>query len=94
MQTELLDSLSKNDEATAFAYSRTAGSGLRVPHHTDYKGEPLNGSNSHGVDHLSITPDGEGLGGADMEFVDFDDDGSGELEDFKEEDEYGMDLTQ
>ncbi len=94
MQTELLESMAKNEEGMAFSYSRTAGSGLRVPHHTDYKGELLNGSNSHGGDHLSITPDRDGLGGADMEFVDFDDDGSGDLDEFKEEDEYGMDLTQ
>ncbi|KAH8884035.1 hypothetical protein GQ53DRAFT_662854 [Thozetella sp. PMI_491] len=98
MQTELLEALTKTDEgqaAGAFSYTRTAGSGLRVPHHTDYKGEPLNGSGAHGTDHISISPGGDGAAGPEMEFVDFDDDGSGELlEDFKEEDEYGMDLTQ
>ncbi|KAL2019230.1 hypothetical protein VTK56DRAFT_9957 [Thermocarpiscus australiensis] len=113
MQTELMEAMARNDEATGrprtFTYSRTAGSGLRVPHHTDYKGEPLNGSgnananvnangNSHATDHASVSPGGEsGEGmGHDMldsgDFLDYDDDGDGEVN-FKEEDEYGMDLT-
>ncbi|KAL2138262.1 hypothetical protein VTI28DRAFT_7174 [Corynascus sepedonium] len=99
MQTELLEAMARIDESTgqsrSLSYSRTAGSGLRVPHHTDYKGEPL-GSNGNGVDHDSLSPGGEPNGAThDMldngDFVDFDDDGSGEV--FKEEDEFGMDLT-
>jgi hypothetical protein len=101
MQTELMEALSTHDENTremsTFSYSRTAGSGLRVPHHTDYKGEPLN-SNGLPADHISISPDaGEGVLGADLldagDFLEYDDDGSGDL-DFKEEDEYAMDLAQ
>jgi hypothetical protein len=41
MRTELLDAVSKNGSGT-FKYSRTAGSGLRVPKHTTLAGEPLN----------------------------------------------------
>ncbi|KAK3941876.1 microphthalmia-associated transcription factor [Diplogelasinospora grovesii] len=103
MQTELMEAMARNEDGhskgpSAFSYSRTAGSGLRVPHHTDYKGEPLNG-NSRRNDHISTSPDGDGNEpNGDMldsgEFLDYDDDGSGDLN-FKEEDEYGgMDLTQ
>ncbi|KAK4158186.1 hypothetical protein C8A00DRAFT_39567 [Chaetomidium leptoderma] len=100
MQTELLEAMARNDEPIghhrSITYSRTAGTGLRVPHHTDYKGEPV-GSNGNGVDHGSLSPGDEGVGGVahdmlDGEFVDYDDDGSGEVN-FKEEDEFGMDLT-
>ncbi|KAK2073128.1 hypothetical protein P8C59_007431 [Phyllachora maydis] len=109
MQTELTETMARMEETTGavakFSYSRTAGSGLRVPHHTDYKGEPLNG---HGiaVDHASISPgvidtsavavgvldNGDYYDGGDI--LDFEDD-SGDLHDmnFKEEDEFGMDLT-
>lgn len=101
MQTELLEAMAKNEDGgktSTFSYSRTAGSGLRVPHHTDYKGEPLNGS-GHAIEHISISPedDGAGVVGNDMldsgDFLDYDDDASGDMN-FKEEDEYGMDLTQ
>jgi hypothetical protein len=67
-----------------------------VPHHTDYKGEPLGGS-TNGMDHGSLSPGDDGPGGMTHEmldngdFVDFDDDGNGDV--FKEEDEFGMDLT-
>lgn len=100
MQSELLEAMARNEEtekANTFSYSRTAGTGLRVPHHTNYKGESLNG-NSHGLDHVSISPEGDGTHatGVDMldsgEFLDYDDDGSGDMN-FKEEDEYGMDLN-
>ncbi|KAH6854419.1 hypothetical protein B0I37DRAFT_30151 [Chaetomium sp. MPI-CAGE-AT-0009] len=93
MQTELLEAMARNDDG--ISYSRTAGSGLRVPHHTDYKGEPLS-ANGNGMDHGSLSPGDDSAGvGHEMldngDFVDFDDDGSGEV--FKEEDEFGMDLT-
>lgn len=104
MQTELMEALTRSDEGTTglgktFSYSRTAGSGLRVPHHTDYKGEPLNGNgHGNGVDHVAVTPGEDGAGGLahDMldnaEFLDYDDDASADMN-FKEEDDYGMDLT-
>ncbi|PSR99345.1 hypothetical protein BD289DRAFT_479483 [Coniella lustricola] len=56
MQTELLEAMAKN-ELSDFTYSRTSGTGLRVPNHTDYKGEPLNGLN--GGDMNSISPEGD-----------------------------------
>ncbi|KAK0730623.1 hypothetical protein B0H67DRAFT_477919 [Lasiosphaeris hirsuta] len=95
MQTELMEALAKNEEGDpkAFSYTRTAGTGLRVPHHTNYKGEPLNGNGSS-HDHISISPDGDGASGAgvdmlDNDFLEYDD----EVDDinFKEEDEY-MDM--
>lgn len=60
MQTELLEAMAKNESAE-FTYSRTAGTGLRVPHHTDYKGETLNGANP-GTEMNSISPDGDANG--------------------------------
>ena len=47
MQTELLDAIQKNNAST-FSYSRGPGTGLRVPKHTDVKGDPI-GSNASGV---------------------------------------------
>lgn len=103
MQTELLEALAMNEAGagtgSTFSYSRTAGTGLRVPQHTDYKGEPLDTNGNSVNNHVSISPDADGNGavGNDMldsgEFLDYDDEGSGKF-DFKEEDEYGMDLTQ
>ena len=98
MQTELMEAISKNGPHT-FSYSRFAGSGLRVPQHTDYKGEPMNGS-SNGIDGLSGSPDDNSaidltgdLGGTDQYWNDPDDDSAPTSINFKEEDEYGMDLT-
>ncbi|KOS21142.1 Microphthalmia-associated transcription factor [Escovopsis weberi] len=100
MQSELMDAIAKN-ESGAFSYSRTSGSGLRVPHHTDYRGEVLNGLGAN-LDSVGITPEGSGSGGMVGDigdtasfWHDHDDDvnGNGALH-FKEEDEYDMDLTQ
>ncbi|KAK5987645.1 hypothetical protein PT974_11777 [Cladobotryum mycophilum] len=94
MQSELMDSMARN-ETGGFAYSRTAGTGLRVPHHTDYRGETINGMGAN-LDSVGITPEGSGSGamvgdiGDTAQFWhDPDDDAN-----FKEEDEYDMDLTQ
>lgn len=97
MQTELMEALNRNENG-GLSYSRTAGSGLRVPHHTDYRGEPTNGSGGS-VDPLSLSPDdnADGLIGGDIndpdQFWHDPNDNNGHL-DFKEEDEYDMDLTQ
>lgn len=100
MQTELLESMAKNEDSgstSTFSYSRTAGSGLRVPHHTNYKGESFNGSN-HTLDHVAVSPDDDIAGAVHVdiidsaEFVDYDEDGSGGDLNFKDDD-YGMDLT-
>ncbi|CAK7210704.1 hypothetical protein SCUCBS95973_000878 [Sporothrix curviconia] len=84
-------------EKKHFTYSRTDGSGLRVPDYTDYKGDPLNVSGQ--IDQLSLLT-GNNSGNAvghllaqDLEQGDFwgDDDDGGDME-LKEEDEF-MDLT-
>ncbi|KAJ4295742.1 hypothetical protein N0V88_004444 [Collariella sp. IMI 366227] len=84
MQSELMDAMAKMDEPTndqrTFSYTRTAGSGLRVPHHTDYKGEPLN-ANGTSIDHSSVSPGAHGMLN------------SGEFLDFVEDDEEDMDIT-
>lgn len=96
MTSELFDAMARAEEdgdKNRFTYSRSAGTGLRVPHYTDIRGESLSGGNSNeAVPSLSL----EGNGVASGEFVDndqyldYDDDG-GQL-DFKEEDEYMLDL--
>jgi hypothetical protein len=103
MQSELMDAIAKN-ETGEFSYSRTSGSGLRVPHHTDYRGDSLSSTNGMGstLDSIGITPEpnGNGVISGDLNdtaqfWHDPDDDGSGHASlNFKEEDEYDMDLTQ
>lgn len=100
MQSELMDAISKNDTGD-FAYSRTTGSGLRVPGHTDYRGDTINSLGAN-LDVMGITPEGTGNGavGGDLNdtaqfWHDPDDDGNGNAPlQFKAEDEYDMDLTQ
>ncbi|KAG5983265.1 hypothetical protein E4U55_000408 [Claviceps digitariae] len=100
MQTELMEAISRCDSGT-FSYSRTAGSGLRVPTHTDYRGDPVN-SLAANLDAIGLTPDENGSNAGmsgDMNdaahfWNDPDDDGSGHASlQFKEEDEYDMDLN-
>ncbi|KFA61315.1 hypothetical protein S40285_05978 [Stachybotrys chlorohalonatus IBT 40285] len=99
MQSELMDAMSKSETGT-FSYSRAAGSGLRVPHHTDYRGDPLNGLGNN-LDSMGITPEENGngiipgdLNDATQFWHDPDDGGSGRASlNFKEDDEYDMDLT-
>jgi hypothetical protein len=100
MHTELMDAMIKNDGGN-FSYSRHPGSGLRVPKHTDIKGEHLNPS-PNGLD-ASLSPDNHstgdagqtGIGGAGQYWSGHNSGGSGAGSiTFKEEDEYGMDLTQ
>lgn len=99
MHTELMDAMFKND-GSKFNYSRAPGSGLRVPKHTDVKGDPLGGSNQ--LDN-SLSPENHssggdagqtGMGGAGQYWSGHNSGGSGAGSvSFKEEDEYGMDLT-
>jgi hypothetical protein len=100
MNTELMDAMIKNDGGK-FHYSRAPGSGLRVPKHTDVKGDPA--GSSSGQNETSLSPDnhstgGEigstGMGGAGQYWSNHNSGGSRpESVGFKEEDEY-MDLTQ
>ncbi|KAG4025127.1 hypothetical protein MFRU_066g00300 [Monilinia fructicola] len=100
MHTELMDAMAKNGEAT-FEYTRRPGSGLRVPKHTDMKGEPEKGSNYSQLDN-SLSPDNHsstdagqaGMGGPGQYWSGHNSGGSGPGSiGFKEEDEYNnMDL--
>lgn len=99
MQSELIDAMTKS-EPGAFSYSRTSGSGLRVPHHTDYRGTSASDVSGN-LDSLGITPPenggsamGRDLGDTNQFWHDPDDDGHGNIPlSFKEDDEYDMDLT-
>jgi hypothetical protein len=97
MHTELMDAMIKND-GTSFVYSRTPGSGLRVPKHTDVKGDVIGASNNNN----SLSPDNHstgdagqaGMGGAGQYWSGHNSGGSGAGSiSFKEEDEYGMDMN-
>ena len=99
MHTELMDAMLNNGDN--FSYSRTPGSGLRVPKHTDVKGDAI-GASGLVVD-TSLSPDNHstgdagqaGMGGAGQYWSGHNSGGSGAGSiSFKEEDEYGMDLTQ
>ncbi|SPN97802.1 related to GATA transcription factor [Cephalotrichum gorgonifer] len=96
MQTELMDTMSRND-GVPFGYSRTAGSGLRVPQHTDYRGQPLGASGSADA---SLSPETRNHGIGDLNdptqfWHDPDDDRSvNNSLNFKEEDEYDLEMTQ
>ncbi|XMA11088.1 hypothetical protein WAI453_003879 [Rhynchosporium graminicola] len=98
MHTELMDAMVKND-GSKFEYSRAPGTGLRVPKHTDVRGDSV-GSGQGGQLDNSLSPDnlstGEaGMGGAGQYWSAHNSGGSGAGSiSFKEEDEYGMDLTQ
>jgi hypothetical protein len=102
MHTELMDAMVKND-VTTFQYSRAPGTGLRVPKHTDVRGDPI-GSSTHGqLDSVSVSPENHstgdagqaGMGGPGQYWSGHNSGGSGAGSiSFKEEDEYGMDLTQ
>jgi len=91
----------KND-GSKFHYSRAPGSGLRVPKHTDVKGDAVGQAGRLNVD--SLSPDNHstggdggqaGMGGAGQYWSGHNSGGSGPGSiSFKEEDEYTMDLTQ
>lgn len=101
MHTELMDAMAKNGEAT-FEYTRRPGTGLRVPKHTDHRGEPEKGSSYSQLDN-SLSPDNHsgtdagqtGMGGPGQYWSGHNSGGSGpgSIGGFKEEDEYNtMDL--
>ncbi|KAI0997570.1 hypothetical protein K3495_g10618 [Podosphaera aphanis] len=101
MHTELMDSMLKND-ASKFHYSRSSGSGLRVPKHTDVKGDSVDSSALNEEVNSSLSPENNSSGDAGQVIIDsanqywsgYNSGGSGaESMSFKEEDEYGMDIT-
>ncbi|KAG0649951.1 Transcription factor [Hyphodiscus hymeniophilus] len=96
MHTELMDAMLKN-QGDDFQYTRGSGTGLRVPKHTDVKGEPL----GSGQMDTSLSPDNHssgdtgqaGMGGAGQYWSGHNSGGSGAGSiSFKEEDEYAMNL--
>lgn len=60
MQSELIEAMSKNDGGN-FTYSRTNGSGLRVPNHTDYRGNNNSDVPAASLDSAGITPPENGV---------------------------------
>ena len=103
MHTELMDAMLKND-GSKFEYSRAPGTGLRVPKHTDVRGEAIDRLHPGGGQmDTSLSPDNHstgdagqaGMGGAGQYWSGHNSGGSGAGSiSFKEEDEYGMDLGQ
>lgn len=97
MTSELMIAMRNPDlegEKKHFTYSRTDGSGLRVPDYTDYKGDPLDASGQP-VEGMNLNQ-AIGSGGVSQDMGDqgdfwADDDENAEME-FKEEDEF-MDLS-
>jgi len=97
MTSELINAMREpaagEGEKRHFGYSRTAGSGLRVPDHTDYRGDALNGAGG-----VSISPDAAaGAMAGDVvdqgQFWDDDDDGSGDIDFVKEDPDEYMELS-
>lgn len=96
MRTELLDAMERND-ASSFSYSRAPGSGLRVPKHTNIAGERLNQSTmspqSLSPVNLSGGSRNSSVGHGQGQYSSGGSNGNRGNMDFKEEDEYGMDMT-
>ncbi|POS88323.1 hypothetical protein EPUL_000736 [Erysiphe pulchra] len=101
MQSELMDAIFKNN-VDKFHYSRAPGSGLRVPKHTDLKGDSIS-STSHSEKLESLSPDNQTQNDPAQANMDTSilywnehnsiDGGNGSIG-FKEESEFCMDLTQ
>ena len=85
MRTELLNAMQENNPDT-FTYTRTDGTGLRVPDHTNTTGEPMTHGNMGTLSPRSLSP-GQPQGDSGLhvhqQFWN---------PTFKEEDEYGMDM--
>ena len=94
MKTELIAAIEKNTP-DSFHYSRAPGSGLRVPMHTNVAGEPLQ-QNQQQVSPQSLSPafnsggSGDTSGGQDQ--PQFWNSNNHAGLNFKEEDEYAMDI--
>lgn len=97
MRTEILDAIAKNDPES-FSYSRGSGSGLRVPKHTNVSGEPVGNAlspQSMSPANLSSTSGANSVGQNQQQYWSGQHSGGsgpGSVS-FKEEDEYGMDMS-
>ncbi|MCJ1273735.1 hypothetical protein MMC21_001528 [Puttea exsequens] len=85
MRTELLNAMQENDPSS-FSYTRAPGTGLRVPEHTNTAGEPLDPANMGIHSPQSLSPGQQSGGSGHHQF------GSWHPS-FKEEDEYGMEMS-
>ncbi|KAJ5086411.1 hypothetical protein NUU61_007718 [Penicillium alfredii] len=89
MRSEILDALEKNDPSS-FSYTRGPGSGLRVPKHTNMAGDPSQGG--EGLTPPSMSPPfhngANGVGQSQY----WNSAGHAAMS-FKEEDEYGMEMS-
>ncbi|KAL6717925.1 hypothetical protein ACLMJK_004010 [Lecanora helva] len=85
MRTELLNAMQENN-ADTFSYTRTHGTGLRVPDHTNAAGEPINQGNTGTLSPRSMSP-GQPLGESLQTHPQY------WNSSLKEEDEYGMDMN-
>ncbi|KKY24956.1 putative hlh transcription factor (gamma) [Phaeomoniella chlamydospora] len=98
MRSELLEAMERND-ASSFSYSRGAGSGLRVPMHTNHAGEPLQQQKSDTMSPQSLnelsppfTSGGSGTNSGGQGQPQYWNTAGHAGISFKEEDEYQMDL--
>ena len=83
MRTELLAAMQDNN-ADTFSYTRTHGTGLRVPDHTNAAGEPVNQGTISPKSLSPGQPSGDGNLHTHQQYWN---------PSFKEEDEYGMDMN-
>jgi Helix-loop-helix DNA-binding domain len=96
MRSELIDAMERNDPSS-FAYTRTNGTGLRVPRHTNMSGEPLQPPGTLSPQSLSPpfqsgssgTNSGNGMPGQPQYWNNAGHPGIS----FKEEDEYSMEMN-
>ncbi len=96
MRSELIDAFEKNDPSS-FTYTRTNGSGLRVPRHTNMAGESLQAAGTLSPQSLSPpfhsegsgTNSGNGMSGQPQYWNNAGHPGIS----FKEEDEYSMEMN-
>ncbi len=96
MRSELIDAMEKND-ASSFTYTRTNGSGLRVPMHTNIAGEALQSAGTISPQSLSSPFHSEGSGSHSVNGLpgqpQFWNNAGHPGISFKEEDEYSMEMN-
>lgn len=90
MRSEILDALEKNDP-TSFAYTRGPGSGLRVPKHTNIAGESVQGG--EGLTPPNLSPSFHGVSNGNPGQPQYWNSAGHAAMSFKEEDEYGMEMS-
>lgn len=86
MRTELLNAMQENN-ADTFSYTRTHGTGLRVPEHTNTAGEPIHPGNMGTLSPRSLSP-GQPSGDGNLNTHN-----PYWTPSFKEEDEYTMEMN-